>query len=118
MEASMMNCRLPVYVAVFLGLAFLLTGCTRDATPDNVKQSADSKTLNVLNWSDYIDEKLIAEFETRHGVKVIYDKISADDELEAKLLVSKANYDVVFPSDRSMPVLVKKNVLAELDRAK
>lgn len=74
--------------------------------------------LNVFNWSDYIDEELVAEFEKRTGAKVQYDNYSSESELEAKLLTGGGGYDVVFPSDKSMVALVSKNLLAEIDREK
>lgn len=73
-------------------------------------------TLNVLNWSDYIAPELLEEFEQQHGVRVQYDNYASDGELESKMQAG-ARYDVIFPSDRSMVPLVKKGLLAELDRS-
>lgn len=100
-----------------LGLAILLltfaSGCKQDSDP-NLPYSG--QTLQVYNWSDYIDKDLISEFEKRTGAKVNYTNYSSDSDLEGKLLTGGGPYDVVFPSDRSMTLLVKKNLLAELDR--
>src|SRR5207248_1650073 len=103
-----------------LGLALLSAGCTRDSAGPKKEDELpfQGQTLNVFNWSDYIDEKLIPEFEKRTGAKVVYDKFSTEAELEAKLLLTNSGYDVVFPSDRSMAPLVRKQLLAEIDKSK
>ena len=35
--------------------------------------SAQERTVNVYNWSDYIDESIIQEFTAKTGIKVVYD---------------------------------------------
>ncbi len=94
------------------GLGLLLLGCAKPSG----EQPFAGQTLNVFNWSDYLEPSLIPEFERRTGARVQYDNYSSDAELETKLLAGGGQYDVVFPSDRSMTPLVKKGLLAELDR--
>ena len=79
----------------------------------------EEKVLNVYNWSDYIAPDTIAEFTRRTGIKVNYDVYDSNDVLEAKILVGKSGYDLVFPS--AMPYLarqVKAGVYQKLDPAK
>jgi putrescine transport system substrate-binding protein len=79
----------------------------------------DDKVLNVYNWSDYVAPDTLAEFTKRTGIKVNYDVYDSNDVLEAKLLVGKSGYDVVFPS--AMPYLarqVKAGVYQKLDLSK
>lgn len=76
------------------------------------------QTLSVFNWSDYIDPTVVEEFERRTGARVQYDTYSSDSELEAKLLTGNSGYDVIFPSDRSLPMLLKKQLIAKLDLKK
>ena len=61
-------------------------------------QAAEEKIVNVYNWSDYIDEEILAEFEKETGIKVIYDVFDSNDILETKLLAGSSGYDVVVPS--------------------
>lgn len=58
------------------------------------------KTVNVYNWSDYIAEETIANFEAETGIKVVYDVYDSNEVLEAKLLAGKSGYDVAFPTAR------------------
>ena len=38
--------------------------------------AASAQELNVYNWSDYIAEDTIANFEAETGIKVTYDTVS------------------------------------------
>ncbi|WGO97188.1 polyamine ABC transporter substrate-binding protein [Saccharophagus degradans] len=61
--------------------------------------TADSE-LHVYNWSDYIGETTVADFEKETGIKVVYDVYDSNEILEAKLLAGRSGYDVVFPTAR------------------
>ena len=88
-----------------------LVGCNRENGPSG-------RQLKVFNWSDYIHPEVIPEFERLAGCKVLYDNYSMDSELEARLSTGGGGYDVVFPSDRSMPALLAKNLLREIDHVR
>ncbi len=77
-----------------------------------------SSTLKVFNWSDYIHEDLIAEFERQFACTVVYDNYSSDSELETRLATGAGSYDVVFPSDRALTALIAKRLLQPIDRAR
>ncbi len=77
--------------------------------------SADSKTLNVYNWSDYIAEDTLANFEAETGIKVTYDVFDSNDVLEAKLLSGKTGYDVVVPTATFLARQIKAGVFQPLD---
>ena len=47
---------------------------------------AEDKVLHVYNWSDYIAEDTLANFEKETGIKVVYDVFDSNEVLEAKLL--------------------------------
>jgi len=75
-------------------------------------------TLKIFNWSDYIDEDLIAEFEKLAGCRIVYDNYSSDSELETRLATGAGSYDVVFPSDRALTALIAKELLQPIDRSR
>lgn len=76
------------------------------------------KTLNVYNWSDYIAEDTLANFEAETGIKVTYDVFDSNDVLEAKLLSGKTGYDVVVPSSTFLARQIQAGVFQELDKSK
>ena len=55
-------------------------------------------SLNVYNWSDYIAEDTIANFEAETGIKVTYDMYDSNEVLEAKMLAGSSGYDLVVPT--------------------
>jgi putrescine transport system substrate-binding protein len=82
-------------------------------------RAEEEKVVNVYNWSDYVAPDTIAEFTRRTGIKVNYDVYDSNEVLEAKLLVGRSGYDVVFPS--AMPYLArqaKAGVYQKLDFSK
>ena len=57
----------------------------------------EEQVLNVYNWSDYIGEDTIANFEKETGIRVRYDNFDSNETVHAKLVAGKTGYDVVVP---------------------
>ena len=74
--------------------------------------------LFIYNWSDYIAEDTIANFEAETGIKVTYDVFDSNEVLEAKLLAGSTGYDLVVPSAAFLGRQVPAGVFMPLDRAK
>ena len=74
--------------------------------------------LNVLNWGEYIDPKLIEIFEKETGVKVNYTEMTSNEEMLIKLRSADNPYDMCFPSDYIIEKLVKDDLLMPLDMSK
>ena len=79
--------------------------------------AADKAVLNVYNWDDYIDEKTIPEFEEKFGVKVNYDVYDSNESLLAKLQAGASGFDVVFPSDYMIKIMIQLQLLEALDKS-
>jgi len=92
-----------------------------EASSDSAKSSAPAgdKVLHVYNWSDYVAEDTIDNFEQRTGIKVIYDVYSENETLEAKLSAGRSGYDLVFPSLRPFAERqVAQGIYQPVDKAK
>ena len=78
-----------------LAAALMVAACSSDR--DHI--------LKVYNWSDYIDEALIGEFEewyeeqTGEPVKVVYQTFDINETMLSKIEKGHEDYDVVCPSD-------------------
>ena len=59
---------------------------------------AADRVVNVYNWSDFIDPKILEDFTKETGIKVVYDVYDNDEILQTKLLAGGSGYDVVVPS--------------------
>ncbi|GAB3038576.1 extracellular solute-binding protein [Bowmanella dokdonensis] len=80
--------------------------------------AATADTVHVYNWSDYIAEDTIANYEQKSGNKVVYDVFDSNEVVEAKLLTGSTGFDVVVPSAQFLGRQIKAGVFAELDRSK
>lgn len=99
-------------------LAFL-QACSRAERRAGHETGEDAELedrLNIYNWSDYIGEKTIPRFEREFGVKVRYDTYESNEEMLAKLQAGAAGYDVIVPSDETVEVLIKLDLLLPLNR--
>ena len=96
--------------------AALLAAC--GGKDDKAADGAPSKALNVYNWSDYIAEDTIPNFEQQSGVKVTYDVFDSDEMVETKLLAGSSGYDVVVPSLSFLGRQIQAGVFLPLDKSK
>jgi putrescine transport system substrate-binding protein len=103
--------------AAFCGVlacaGLLLGGCgARSASP-----GTEEKVLHVYNWADYIGKDTLADFETRTGIKVVYDTYDADETLEAKMMAGDSGYDVVSTSTDFFSRQIKAGIYRPLDKS-
>ncbi len=78
----------------------------------------EPKLLNIYNWSDYIADDTIRNFEKETGIKVNYDNYDANEILHAKLVAGKTGYDIVVPGSHFAKTQIAGGLLQKLDRAK
>ena len=79
---------------------------------------ADERVVNVYNWSDYIDPKVLDDFTKETGIKVVYDTYDSNEVLETKLLAGKTGYDIVVPSATFLQRQIQAGIFQKLDRTK
>jgi putrescine transport system substrate-binding protein len=79
---------------------------------------AQERTVNVYNWSDYVEPTVVGSFTKDTGIKVKYDTFDANETLETKLLAGKSGYDVVVPTGYFLERQIKAGVFQKLDKSK
>lgn len=84
----------------------LLTGCEK------------KEVLYVYNWADYIDPEIVDEFKSENNCDVVIDTFDDNESAIAKLLAGGTGYDVMFPTSYAIPVLVKHDLIQEIDTNK
>lgn len=81
-------------------------------------QAAEEKVLNLYNWSDYIAEDTIRNFEKETGIKVRYDTFDANEILHAKMIAGRTGYDVVVPGAAWAKMQMDGGLLRRLDKSR
>ena len=84
----------------------------------SVALAADPKVLNIYNWSDYIADDTIKNFEKETGIKVNYDNYDSNEVLMAKLVAGNSGYDIVVPSSHFAKLQIEGGLLQKVDRSR
>ncbi|MBA6419797.1 extracellular solute-binding protein [Pseudomonas neustonica] len=74
--------------------------------------------VNVYNWSDYIAEDTLANFQEETGIRVVYDVFDSNEVLEAKLLSGSSGFDIVVPSNQFLGKQIKAGAFIPMDRSR
>ncbi|MCG6859608.1 MAG: polyamine ABC transporter substrate-binding protein [Salaquimonas sp.] len=80
--------------------------------------TAVAAEVRVYNWSDYIDEEILSDFEAETGIHVVYDVFDSNEVLETKLLAGSTGYDVVVPTADFLSRQIQAGVFQKLDKSK
>ena len=80
--------------------------------------TAHAEELKFFNWSDYIAEDTVPNFEAKTGIKVTNDVFDSNEVLEARLLAGNSGYDLVVPTSHFMGRQIKAGVFQKLDKSK
>ncbi|MCX4362652.1 MAG: ABC transporter substrate-binding protein [Clostridia bacterium] len=78
------------------------------------------EVLKVYNWSEYIGEDVIEQFEeyyyeiTGKKITVKYDLFDENELMYSQIKTTKADYDVICPSDYMVEKMIKENLLLKL----
>ncbi|MCE8507074.1 polyamine ABC transporter substrate-binding protein [Ruegeria pomeroyi] len=80
--------------------------------------TAFADEVRVYNWSDYIDEELLAKFEAETGITLIYDVFDSNEVLETKMLAGGSGYDVVVPTGTFLQRQIQAGAFQKLDMSK
>lgn len=91
-------------IAAIIGMA-LLGGCS------------GGKKLFIYNWTYYTPPTVIEKFEKEYGVKVIYDEFASNEEMFAKLQAGGSGYDLVFPSEDYVMIMIRLGMLERIDKS-
>jgi putrescine transport system substrate-binding protein len=79
---------------------------------------AQEKVVNVYNWNDYVDPRVLEDFTRETGIKVVYDTYDNNEIVETKMLAGRSGYDIVVPSAPFLQRMVAANLFQPLDLGK
>lgn len=79
----------------------------------------ESQTLRIFTFTDVVSRDLVRVFEEETGIKVALNYFQSNEDLFAKLVVSKgAGYDLIVCSDYMCELLIKNDLLRQIDQSK
>ncbi|MFC3379999.1 polyamine ABC transporter substrate-binding protein [Rugamonas sp. CCM 8940] len=105
-------------VAAHLAAAAALAVAAALTAGTAVAQAQEEKVLNIYNWSDYIADDTVKNFEKETGIKVRYDLFDNNEILNSKLVAGKSGYDVVVPTAPWARLQIDAKLLRKLDKSK
>jgi putrescine transport system substrate-binding protein len=111
MSGSNLKNRVPLLGAL-LSIALLALVMPGTSSAD------EEKVLNIYNWSDYVGDDTIKNFEKETGIKVRYDTYDSNETLHAKLVAGKTGYDIVVPSSNWAKMQSEGGLFLKLDKSK
>ncbi|MCK5780089.1 MAG: extracellular solute-binding protein [Psychrilyobacter sp.] len=76
----------------------------------------NKKELYLFNWSDYIPNEVITDFEKETGIEVITDYYSSNEEMYAKIKAGGDGYDIAVPSTDYAEIMLKQGMLSKIDK--
>jgi spermidine/putrescine-binding protein len=84
-------------------------------TSPTFSNTPEAKVLNFYNWTDYIADDTIPNFQKQTGIKVTYDNYSSNDDLLAKMRTGTSGYDIIVPTDATLVKMKHNNLIQPLD---
>jgi len=89
--------------AIATGLAFALSGGMAQAGGE----------LNLFNWGNYTNPKLVEKFEKQTGIKIVITDYDDNDSALAKVKAGGHGFDMVVPSSNYVPIWIDEGLLLE-----
>lgn len=106
-------------IALFV---FVVPAFAQDATPEAAALEAwvcpegfEGQTLNVYNWSTYVAEDTIPNFEEACGVTVEYSVYGSNEEMLARLSQGNPGFDIVVPTGYMVATMVERELLLPIN---
>lgn len=107
---------------LFIALALLVVGLAPQLTTaqDEMEgwtcpEGLAGKTLNIYNWSTYIAEDTVPNFEELCDVSVVYDVFESNEAMLARIREGNPGYDIVVPTDYTIAIMIGEDLLEPLN---
>lgn len=76
----------------------------------------EGQTLRVFNWSTYVAEDTIPNFEDACDVKVEYFEFGSNEEMLAVVRANSAQYDIAMPSGNTVAIMIEEGLVQPLNK--
>ncbi|ENK1243673.1 extracellular solute-binding protein [Clostridium botulinum] len=96
-----------VILLMITGVGFTIFGNTT---------KTEKQVLNIFNWSEFLPQSVVEQFEKEYNVKVNYSTFSSNEEMLAKLMGGNVPYDLVVTSDYAIEIMTKQKLVQPIDK--
>ncbi len=93
-------------ITAMMAAAAVAMGCSASA-------ALAAGELNIFNWGNYTNPKLVEKFEKEFDVKVTVTDYDSNDTALAKIRAGGHGYDMVVPSGTFIPIWIAEGLLME-----
>lgn len=80
--------------------------------------SSNKNKLYIYNWTYYVPDEVLRDFEKKFNAKIVYDMYASNEEMFAKLQAGGTGYDLVFPSGDYVSIMIRKGMLEKIDKSR
>jgi len=80
--------------------------------------STGSHVLNLYNWGDYIDPKLLTKFQKETGYHVNVETFDSNEAMYTKIKQGGTHYDLAIPSEYMVAKMKRAHLLQPLDKSR
>ena len=101
-----------------LAAGLLLLAAAANVSAATTVPAEEEKILNIYNWSDYIAEDTISNFEKETGIRVVYDTFDDIASLNASIASDTDAYDLVVPSLQELSGQLQAGRFQALDKSR
>ena len=77
-----------------------------------------SPTLYIYNWTYYIPDEVLRDFEKETGITIVYDMYASNEEMFTKIKGGATGYDIVVPSGDYVSIMAREGMLEKIDHAR
>lgn len=74
--------------------------------------------LHIYNWSDYVADDTVKNFEKETGIKVTYDVYDSNEVLQSKLAAGNTGFDLAVPTSNFLGKQLEAHTHQKLDKSK
>lgn len=102
----------------FLASLSLFSCKEKSETGESVEKNDKEGRLYLFNWTYYTPETIIEKFEKAFNCSVKVDSFDSNEVMYAKLKAGSAAYDITFPSQDYVEIMIKEKMLQKIEHEK
>lgn len=104
-------------LSLLLLIMLVLASCST-ADGDNTSDSNSNEMtdeLVIFNWTDYMPDEIIEDFEDEFDVNVTYSTFASNQEMLSKIQSGTVTYDIAVPSDSYVKIMRENDLLEKIN---